>query len=108
MLQREFNAIAEAIAQIDADVISIEASRSKMEPLEAFKEFDYPHDIEPDIWDVHSPRIPSTQEITLLQEKALTVIPKEQLWLNPDCGLKTRASLGNMMDTTKQLRKKYA
>lgn len=110
MCYSEFNAIAEAIAQMDADVISIEASRSKMELLDAFKEFNYPNDIGPGIWDIHSPRIPSALEIMLLLKQALKVIPKERLWVNPDCGLKTRAwpetraSLENMMIATRHLR----
>jgi len=86
----EFNDIMAAIAALDADVISIEASRSNMELLQAFVEFRYPNEIGPGVWDIHSPRIPSTDELRQLIEAAAKVIPVERLWANPDCGLKTR------------------
>ncbi len=86
----EFNDIIEAIAELDADVISMESSRSEMELLEAFREFHYPYEIGPGVWDIHSPRVPSVEEMTGLLAKALQVLPRRQVWVNPDCGLKTR------------------
>ena len=90
MCYAEFNDIIDAIAQMDADVISIEASRSRMELLDAFQRTQYPGDIGPGIYDIHSPNIPSQVEMEALIEKAARVIPIERLWVNPDCGLKTR------------------
>ena len=90
MCYAEFNEIIEAIGQMDADVISIEASRSKMELLDTFQENLYTGDIGPGIYDIHSPNVPSQTEIELLIKKAVQVIPLERLWINPDCGLKTR------------------
>jgi 5-methyltetrahydropteroyltriglutamate--homocysteine methyltransferase len=106
----EFNDIIEAIAELDADVISIESSRSEMDLLEAFRTFKYPNDVGPGVWDIHSPRVPSVEEITGLLRKGLQVIPRKQFWVNPDCGLKTRgweevrASLSNMIAATGELR----
>ncbi len=90
MCYSEFNDILESIADLDADVISIEASRSRMELLQAFRDFKYPNDIGPGVWDIHSPRVPSTEEMVDLLERAETVLDPRQLWVNPDCGLKTR------------------
>ena len=90
MCYAEFDTIIEAIGRMDADVISIEASRSKMELLDAFKQYRYPGEIGPGIYDIHSPNIPSQLEMEALLEKAAQVIPIERLWINPDCGLKTR------------------
>ncbi len=90
MCYSEFNDIIGAVAAMDADVISIETSRSAMELLEAFANFSYPNDIGPGVYDIHSPRIPSQQEMEALLEKALKVLKPGQLWVNPDCGLKTR------------------
>jgi 5-methyltetrahydropteroyltriglutamate--homocysteine methyltransferase len=90
MCYSEFNEIIHAIADMDADVISIEASRSQMELLRAFKDFDYPNDIGPGVYDIHSPRIPSRDEIVDLLKKAVEVLKPGQVWVNPDCGLKTR------------------
>ncbi len=90
MCYSEFNDIIEAIGAMDADVISIEASRSKMELLEAFTRYDYPNDIGPGLYDIHSPRVPSQAEIEGLLSRALDVLDPDQLWVNPDCGLKTR------------------
>ncbi|MFW6062105.1 MAG: 5-methyltetrahydropteroyltriglutamate--homocysteine S-methyltransferase, partial [Planctomycetota bacterium] len=110
MCYAEFNDIIGAIARMDADVISIEASRSRMELLEAFREFDYPNDIGPGVWDIHSPRVPPVSEMLDLLKTAAEVIAPEKLWVNPDCGLKTRNwpettdSLGNMVAAAKQLR----
>jgi 5-methyltetrahydropteroyltriglutamate--homocysteine methyltransferase len=90
MCYAEFNDIIDAIIALDADVISVEASRSKMELLDAFKLKAYPNEIGPGVYDIHSPNIPSQAEMEILLEKALDVIPPDRLWVNPDCGLKTR------------------
>ncbi len=90
MCYSEFNDIMEAIAQMDADVITIETSRSDMELLDAFDQFQYPNEIGPGVYDIHSPNIPSVDSIINLMEKAAQRIPTERLWVNPDCGLKTR------------------
>jgi 5-methyltetrahydropteroyltriglutamate--homocysteine methyltransferase len=114
MCYSEFNDIVEWIAKMDADVISIEASRSKMELLKAFKRFNYPNDVGPGIYDIHSPRVPSVEEMQELLNEALAVIPADRLWVNPDCGLKTRgwpetlASLRNMMAAATSARTKVA
>ncbi|MEE1898571.1 5-methyltetrahydropteroyltriglutamate--homocysteine S-methyltransferase [Flavobacterium rakeshii] len=111
MCYSEFNDIIEDIADMDADVITIECSRSQMELLDAFAEFNYPNDIGPGVYDIHSPRVPSKKEMVSLLEKAATVLPAQQLWVNPDCGLKTRhweetrAALVNMVSAANQLRK---
>ena len=110
MCYSEFNDILPAIAAMDADVITIETSRSDMELLEAFSEFSYPNDIGPGVYDIHSPRVPSIEEMLRLMRKALAVIPANRLWVNPDCGLKTRgwpeveAALQNMVAVARQLR----
>ncbi|WP_424410537.1 5-methyltetrahydropteroyltriglutamate--homocysteine S-methyltransferase [Pasteurella sp. PK-2025] len=110
MCYSEFNDILPAIAALDADVITIETSRSDMELLTAFADFKYPNDIGPGVYDIHSPRVPKPEEIERLLRKALKVVPKERLWVNPDCGLKTRgwpetiAQLEVMMSVTKKLR----
>ena len=90
MCYSEFNDIMEAIARMDADVITIETSRSDMELLDAFDQFHYPNEIGPGVYDIHSPNIPSVDSIISLMEKAAQRIPAERLWVNPDCGLKTR------------------
>jgi len=90
MCYSEFNDILPAIAAMDADVITIETSRSDMELLRGFGEFSYPNEIGPGVYDIHSPRIPDTAEMTRLLEKAARVIAPDRLWVNPDCGLKTR------------------
>ncbi|MBB5622902.1 5-methyltetrahydropteroyltriglutamate--homocysteine methyltransferase [Pedobacter cryoconitis] len=90
MCYSEFNDIIQNIADMDADVITIECSRSQMELLDAFADFKYPNDIGPGVYDIHSPRVPSKEEMVALLVKAKAVIPAEQLWVNPDCGLKTR------------------
>lgn len=90
MCYSEFNDIIEAIARMDADVITIETSRSDMELLDAFKGFQYPNDIGPGVYDIHSPNIPEQRHMVSLLEKAAQRIPPERLWVNPDCGLKTR------------------
>ncbi len=114
MCYSEFNDIIEAIADMDADVISIEASRSKMELLESFDEFDYPNEIGPGVYDIHSPRVPTVEEMEDLIEKALEVLDPEQMWVNPDCGLKTRRwvevrpSLKNMVQAARNVREPAA
>ena len=108
----EFNDIINSIAKLDADVITIETSRSDMELLSAFKNFEYPNEIGPGVYDIHSPNIPSVESIENLLKKAFQCIPKERLWVNPDCGLKTRnwdetrKSLTNMVEAAKKLRSK--
>lgn len=90
MCYSEFNDIISAIAEMDADVITIETSRSDMELLDAFDDFNYPNEIGPGVYDIHSPNIPTQQHIMQLMQKAAERIPAERLWVNPDCGLKTR------------------
>ena len=113
MCYSEFNDVIEHIARLDADVISMETSRSQMELLDAFVEFDYPNEIGPGVYDIHSPRVPSTEEMVALLEKAADVLEPGQIWVNPDCGLKTRGwketlpSLENMVEAARQMRKKY-
>lgn len=110
MCYSEFNDIIKAIADMDADVISIETSRSQMELLNAFVNFKYPNEIGPGVYDIHSPRVPSQEEMEGLLKKALDVLKAEQIWVNPDCGLKTRdwpetkAALQLMVDATKAVR----
>ena len=106
----EFNDIMDSIAALDADVITIETSRSDMELLESFEEFEYPNEIGPGVYDIHSPNVPSVEWIEGLLEKAAQRIPAERLWVNPDCGLKTRgwpetrAALANMVQAAQNLR----
>ncbi len=90
MCYSEFNDIIQNIADMDADVITIETSRSQMELLDVFADFKYPNEIGPGVYDIHSPRVPNRDEMTHLLKKARAVIPDAQLWVNPDCGLKTR------------------
>ncbi|WP_323751863.1 5-methyltetrahydropteroyltriglutamate--homocysteine S-methyltransferase [Marinobacter sp.] len=90
MCYSEFNDIIKAIARMDADVITIETSRSDMELLDAFKSFEYPNDIGPGVYDIHSPNVPKKEQIINLMQLAAERIPAERLWINPDCGLKTR------------------
>ena len=114
MCYSEFNDVIKSIAEMDADVITIETSRSDMELLEAFEAFDYPNDIGPGVYDIHSPRVPDTAEMVKLLSKAARRIPAERLWVNPDCGLKTRAwaeteaALINMVAAARQLRTQAA
>jgi 5-methyltetrahydropteroyltriglutamate--homocysteine methyltransferase len=108
----EFNDVIASIAALDADVISIEASRSDMELLDAFARFKYPNEIGPGVYDIHSPRVPEVEEIMGRLQKAAAYLRPEQLWVNPDCGLKTRgwpevrAALQNMVEAAKGLRRK--
>ncbi len=110
MCYSEFNDIIAAIADMDADVITIETSRSDMELLDAFDDFRYPNEIGPGVYDIHSPNIPTQDDIIALMNKAAQRIPAERLWVNPDCGLKTRQwdevrpALRNMVGAAKALR----
>ncbi|MCU5776034.1 5-methyltetrahydropteroyltriglutamate--homocysteine S-methyltransferase [Erwiniaceae bacterium BAC15a-03b] len=106
----EFNDIMASIAALDADVITIETSRSDMELLESFEDFDYPNEIGPGVYDIHSPNVPSVEWMEALLLKAAQRIPVERLWVNPDCGLKTRGwtetrqALANMVKAAQNLR----
>jgi len=110
MCYSSFNDIVGSIAELDADVISIEAARSGMELLRAFQDFHYPNEIGPGVYDIHSPRVPGVDEIASQLAAALDCIPLEQLWVNPDCGLKTRRfeevvpALRNMVAAARRLR----
>ncbi|MCU7904423.1 MAG: 5-methyltetrahydropteroyltriglutamate--homocysteine S-methyltransferase [Candidatus Thiodiazotropha sp. (ex Epidulcina cf. delphinae)] len=112
MCYSEFNDIIEAIASMDADVITIETSRSDAELLDVFEAFDYPNEIGPGVYDIHTPNIPDTQDILKLMRQAMKRIPPERLWINPDCGLKTRQwrevipALENMQQAARILREK--
>ena len=114
MCYSEFNDVIESIAAMDADVITLETSRSDMQLLEAFEAFDYPNDIGPGVYDIHSPRVPDSHEMANLLRQAAQRIPVERLWVNPDCGLKTRAwaeteaALVNMVAAARQLRSELA
>jgi len=110
MCYAEFNDIIESVAALDADVISIETSRSQMDLLQAFVDFRYPADIGPGVWDIHSPRVPSADEMEALLRKALVVLSPDQVWVNPDCGLKTRGwaevgpAIENLVAAARRLR----
>jgi 5-methyltetrahydropteroyltriglutamate--homocysteine methyltransferase len=112
MCYSEFNDVIGSIGAMDADVISIETSRSDMELLDAFVEYKYPNEIGPGVYDIHSPRVPSVEEMVKLLEKAATVLAIKQIWVNPDCGLKTRGwkevepALKHMVEAAKQMRQK--
>lgn len=118
MCYSQFNDIMPAIAAMDADVISIETSRSQMELLSAFVQYRYPNEIGPGVYDIHSPRVPTVEEMTTLLRKARGVLSAEQIWVNPDCGLKTRSwpeverALANMVAAARlarqELKTKYA
>ncbi|WP_386079951.1 5-methyltetrahydropteroyltriglutamate--homocysteine S-methyltransferase [Vreelandella sp. F11] len=114
MCYSEFNDIIGAIAALDADVITIETSRSDMHLLDAFQDFAYPNEIGPGVYDIHTPNTPEVSWMVDLMEKALEKIPAERLWINPDCGLKTRnwaevePALANMVEAAKVLRQRYA
>jgi 5-methyltetrahydropteroyltriglutamate--homocysteine methyltransferase len=113
MCYSEFNDIISSIAALDADVITIETSRSDGELLQAFEDFHYPNDIGPGVYDIHSPNIPDTQTMVNLIKRATQKIPAERLWVNPDCGLKTRrwpeteAALKRMVEAAKVLRAEF-
>jgi 5-methyltetrahydropteroyltriglutamate--homocysteine methyltransferase len=114
MCYAEFNDILPSIAAMDADVITIETSRSAMELLEGFGDFDYPNEIGPGVYDIHSPRVPSVEAMEKLLDRACEVVPPQRLWVNPDCGLKTRgwdeteAALANMVSAARKLRGRLA
>lgn len=114
MCYSEFNDIIEYIAAMDADVITIETSRSDMELLDAFEQFEYPNEIGPGVYDIHSPNVPEPQWMKQLMKKAAEKIPAQRLWVNPDCGLKTRdwpeveAALSNMVQVANELRDELA
>ena len=114
MCYSDFNDIIESIGAMDADVISIESSRSDMELLRAFGEYQYPNEIGPGVYDIHSPRVPSRAEMRDLLVKASSVLSPDQLWVNPDCGLKTRGwqevteSLHHMVESAREMRKSAA
>jgi 5-methyltetrahydropteroyltriglutamate--homocysteine methyltransferase len=114
MCYSEFNDIIEAVAKMDADVITIETSKSQMKLLQAFVDFEYPNQIGPGVYDIHSPNIPEVAQMVELIEKATENIPAEHLWVNPDCGLKTRGwqetepALRNMVAAAKQLRERWS
>jgi 5-methyltetrahydropteroyltriglutamate--homocysteine methyltransferase len=113
MCYAEFNDILHAIAALDADVITIETSRSDMELLRGFGHFRYPNEIGPGVYDIHSPRVPDTADMLRLLEKAVEVFTPERLWVNPDCGLKTRgwreteSALRHMVEAARILRARY-
>jgi 5-methyltetrahydropteroyltriglutamate--homocysteine methyltransferase len=110
MCYSEFNDIIAAIGAMDADVISIETARSKMELLDAFRDYAYPAEIGPGVYDIHSPRVPSVEEMAELLRLAETRLPVGNLWVNPDCGLKTRkwpetrSALENMVAAARLVR----
>ncbi|ACU63885.1 5-methyltetrahydropteroyltriglutamate--homocysteine S-methyltransferase [Chitinophaga pinensis] len=110
MCYSEFNDIISNIAAMDADVITIETSRSQMELLEVFSTFHYPYEIGPGVYDIHSPRVPTVAEMTELLEKAIQLLPARNIWVNPDCGLKTRKwpeteqALRNMVAAARNMR----
>lgn len=110
MCYSEFNDIIDAIAALDADVITIETSRSDMELLKAFEQFQYPNEIGPGVYDIHSPNLPTQSDIVQLMLKAAEHVPAQRLWVNPDCGLKTRQwaevlpALAQMVAAARQLR----
>lgn len=112
MCYSEFNDIIQSIADLDADVISIETSRSQMELLDAFVDFKYPNEIGPGVYDIHSPRVPNKQEMVDLLDKAAALLPEHLIWVNPDCGLKTRGwaevkpALEHMVQAAKEMRAK--
>ena len=114
MCYSEFNDIMESIAALDADVITIETSRSNMELLDAFEDFHYPNDIGPGVYDIHSPLVPNKDWMVELMQRAAKKVPVERLWVNPDCGLKTRGweetrpALEAMVNAAKKLRQEFA
>ena len=111
MCYSEFNEIVEQINQLDFDVVSIECSRSKGEIIEAFEKIDFKRQIGLGVWDIHSPAIPSKDDMVTILKRALRVIPRNQFWINPDCGLKTRGwketkeSMKNMVEARKEILK---
>jgi 5-methyltetrahydropteroyltriglutamate--homocysteine methyltransferase len=110
MCYSEFNDIIDSIGAMDADVLSIETSRSKMELLDAFATYNYPNEIGPGVYDIHSPRVPEVQDMASLLDKAKARLRPDRIWVNPDCGLKTRKwdevrpALVNMVEAAKEMR----
>ena len=110
MCYSEFNDVIRVIEKMDADVISIESARSGSELLDGFREYKYPNEIGPGVYDIHSPRVPSAAEIVAALQRMQAVLHDRQIWVNPDCGLKTRgwdetlAALRNMVQAARQLR----
>ena len=109
MCYSEFNEIVDQINQLDFDVVSIECSRSGGEIIEAFEKIDFKRQIGLGVWDIHSPAIPTKDDMVKILKRALRVIPRSQFWINPDCGLKTRgweeteSSMKNMVDARKEI-----
>ena len=114
MCYSEFTDIIPAIDDMDADVITFEASRSDLQILDSLRENHFETEVGPGVYDIHSPRVPSVEEMVQSLTVMLTKIPKEKLWVNPDCGLKTRgvpeadASLRNMVKAAEEIRKKFS
>jgi 5-methyltetrahydropteroyltriglutamate--homocysteine methyltransferase len=114
MCYAEFNDIVPAIAALDADVITIESSRSAMEVLDGFAVFRYLNDIGPGVYDIHSARVPSVDDMVTVLDRASQAFPSERLWVNPDCGLKTRswteteAALRNLVEAARRMRARIA
>jgi 5-methyltetrahydropteroyltriglutamate--homocysteine methyltransferase len=114
MCYSEFQDMMDAIARMDADVLSIETTRSRMELLGVFRDFNYPNEIGPGVYDIHSPRVPARDEVEDLLRRALQVLPRDRVWVNPDCGLKTRGwdevvpSLRNMVAAAHAVREENA
>jgi 5-methyltetrahydropteroyltriglutamate--homocysteine methyltransferase len=110
----EFNEIIDSVAALDADVITIETSRSNMDLLKVFEDFNYPNEIGPGVYDIHSPNVPSVEWIEKLLSVAAEKVPPERLWVNPDCGLKTRGwketeqALKNMVEAAQSLRTRWS
>ena len=110
MCYAAYDEIIDSITALDADVISMEAARSDMELLDAFENSPYPNEIGPGVYDIHSPRVAGSDEVKARLDKALRVLRPDQIWVNPDCGLKTRQwaeveeSLENMVEVAKSLR----
>ncbi|RZA16667.1 MAG: 5-methyltetrahydropteroyltriglutamate--homocysteine S-methyltransferase, partial [Proteobacteria bacterium] len=110
MCYSEFNDIIEAVGAMDADAVSIETSRSNMELLDAFAQYKYPNEVGPGVYDIHSPRVPTEDEMVTLLRAAAKVLDPKQLWVNPDCGLKTRGwdevrpALASMVNAAKRVR----
>ncbi|MCS5714341.1 5-methyltetrahydropteroyltriglutamate--homocysteine S-methyltransferase [Herbiconiux sp. CPCC 205716] len=110
----EFGVVIDAIRELDADVTSIEAARSRMDVVHDIESSGFDHGVGPGVYDIHSPRVPSVDEVTELLEKALSAVPERQLWVNPDCGLKTRGydetveSLKNVIEATNRVRTRVA
>ena len=110
MCYSEFNDVVQVIARMDADVISIENARSGSELLRAFERYTYPNEIGPGVYDIHSPRVPAVSEIVTALGAMRKVLDERQIWVNPDCGLKTRGwaetlpALKNLVEAARQLR----